>query len=528
MRIAYSHRGTEKFFETSKNEVVFGRPDEKERSDLDLSPDLKVSRRHGRMWEEGGQYWIEDLSSWRGTLLNGEEIKGRGKRQLQRGDVIKAGETTLRVEALEALEPAARTNYLEEGTALTTTDPHEEDSVAIAQNVDAAAAASVPVAKAGTGAAQRLKLLYELPLQFASKTKLDTLLPTIVDRLVEVIPQAARWALVLPEPGTDVLLLKAYHSAGQPSVSEMLVRRALTTGKGFIWKRGTEISLSRSIAREPMESGMYVPLVWQGETFGVLCADHPSNEAAFTVMDLQLMLVVAQYAAMAVASHQMQEKLRRESLVVGNLKRQLSPQVVERLLAHRGRLRLGGERSEVTILCSDVRGFTNLAQDMDPEDVVEMLNHYFGALVPILFGHRGTVDKYVGDAILAVFGSPEPDPQQHEQAILTGVAMQAAITELNKDRKSGGLPVCEMGIGIHCGEVIHGFIGTADRMEFTVIGNAVNRAERYCAGASAGEVIISPEVYERVWRLIEAERVCISTKHEGEFSAYRVKCLRCA
>ena len=277
-----------------------------------------------------------------------------------------------------------------------------------------------------------------------------------------------------------------------------------------------------------MESGMYVPLVWQEEALGVLCADHPGKEAAFTEIDLRLMLVVAQYAAMAVASHQMQEKLRRESIAMGNLKRQFSPKIVEHLLAHRGRLRLGGERSEVTILCSDVRGFTNLARDMEPDDVVEMLNQYFGALVPIVFAHRGTVDKYVGDSILAVFGSPEPDPQQHEQAVCAGLAMQAVVVELNTHRKARGLPTCEMGIGIHCGEVVHGFIGTTDRMEFTVIGDAVNRAARYCSGANAREVIISPEMHERVWKQIEAEHVCIPTKHEGDFSAYRVKCLRCA
>jgi len=527
MRIVSSYRGTERVFETPKSEVLFGRPDDKEHIDLDLSPDLKVSRRHGRIWEENGQFWIEDLNSSRGTLLSAVEIKGQGKRELKVGDVIQAGQTTLCVEALETRAPTNQTSYLETGTSLAAGEPHEEEAVAISQHVDATVAPSVPVEKATGGAKRRLKLLYELPLQFASKTRFDTLLLTIVDRLVEVIPQAARWALVLREPGTDALLLKAFHSAGQPSVSETLARRALNTRKGFIWKRRTEDAPSRSIVREQMESGMYVPLVWQEEALGVLCADHPGKEAAFTEMDLRLMLVVAQYAAMAVASHQMQEKLRRESIAMGNLKRQFSPKVVEHLLAHRGRLRLGGERSEVTILCSDVRGFTNLARDMEPDDVVEMLNQYFGALVPIVFAHRGTVDKYVGDSILAVFGSPEPDPQQHEQAVCAGLAMQAVVVELNTHRKTRGLPTCEMGIGIHCGEVVHGFIGTTDRMEFTVIGDAVNRAARYCSGANAREVIISPEMHERVWKQIEAEHVCIPTKHEGDFSAYRVKCLRC-
>ena len=165
-----------------------------------------------------------------------------------------------------------------------------------------------------------------------------------------------------------------------------------------------------------------------------------------------------------------------------NLLRQFSPQVAERLLRHRGCLRLGGERSEVTVLCSDVRGFTNLTKDMDPDEVVEMLNAYFARLIPIIFAHNGTVDKYVGDAILAVFGSPEPDVQHHEKAVRAAVGMQAAMREVNTERTARGLTICGIGIGVHCGQVLHGFIGALERMEFTVLGDAVNRAARYCDG----------------------------------------------
>src|SRR2546426_4485399 len=118
MRIVSSYRGTERVFETPKSEVLFGRPDDKEHIDLDLSPDLKVSRRHGRIWEENGQFWIEDLNSSRGTLLSAVEIKGQGKRELKVGDVIQAGQTTLCVEALETRAPTNQTSYLETGTSL--------------------------------------------------------------------------------------------------------------------------------------------------------------------------------------------------------------------------------------------------------------------------------------------------------------------------------------------------------------------------------------------------------------------------
>ena len=101
--------------------------------------------------------------------------------------------------------------------------------------------------------------------------------------------------------------------------------------------------------------------------------------------------------------------------------------------------------------------------------------------------------------------------------------MQAAMKELNTVRQAQGQVTCDIGIGIHCGEVLHGFIGAAERIEFTVIGDAVNRASRYCDGAGAGEILISLEVYQRVWEIVKEERTTIQTRHEETFTAYRIK-----
>ena len=156
------------------------------------------------------------------------------------------------------------------------------------------------------------------------------------------------------------------------------------------------------------------------------------------------------------------------------------------------------------------------------DEVADLINDYFSVLVDTILRHDGTIDKFVGDAILAVFGSPEPDPAQHEKAVRTAFAMQAAMRERNDTRRAQGLPTCEIGIGLHCGEVFHGFIGSAERMEFTVIGDAVNRAARYCAGAAGGEVLLSPSVHQCVWRLVDVQATVITTKHEGEFPAFRL------
>ncbi len=526
MRIVSSYRGNEKVWETPESEVVFGRAEETLPIILDLSPDQRVSRLHGRIWQEDNLYWIEDLNSSRGTQLNGVEIKGRGKQKVHQEDLILAGQTTLRLDLTETQEVAQKTNYLEQGTLLLPEKRHAESGVAIAKDVDATAVSPVPNAAEGDDSARRLKMVCDLPFHFATKANLESLLPAIVDQLVEVIPTGESWALVLREPDTDALLLKAYHFVQKTYLSETLLRRAMADRKGFIWKRTAEVDLSGSIARSGMEIGMYAPLLWQGEALGAICAGTLNAKASFTDEDLRLLVLVGHYAAMSVATHRLQEKLRQESIVKANLLRQFSPKVADQMLAHRGRLRLGGKRSEVTILNSDIRGFTQLARDMEPDEVVEMLNDYLGVLVPVIFAHNGTVDKFMGDAILAIFGSPESDPKQHENALRAAVDMQNAVAKLSKARELRGAPCRDFGIGIHCGEVVHGFVGTSDRMEFTVIGDAVNRTARYCAAAGGNEILISPEMHERVWRLAETEQSTIHTKHEGDFVAYRVNSLK--
>lgn len=524
MRITCSYGGKQSVKETSEADFMFGRAEEKFPLGLDLTPDVKVSRLHGRIWFENDAWWIEDRNSSRGTRLNDVEIKETGKHQLRLHDIIEVGDTKLEIESLEAAS-VAQASFLEVGTALVAHEGSRGLEVAISQVVDATDFGVAPLAAEGE-TARRLKMICDLPIQFCTKTDLGTLLPAIVARLAELIPKRASWAVVLRDLETDVLLLKAHNVIREPHLSETLARRAMTDHKAFIWQKNIEGDVSMSIVQNRIDGGMYAPLLWQGKALGVICGGALNAETSFTEEDLLLLVVVAQYAAMAVANHQLQAKLKEESTAKANLLRQFSPKVAERLLAHRGRLRLGGERSEVTVLNADIRGFTNLAREMDADDVVQILNDYFAVVVPVLFAHNGTIDKYIGDAILAVFGSPESDANHYQNGVMAAVEMQAAVTKLNEVRRQQNEPCREFGIGLHCGEVVHGFVGTMDRMEFTVIGDAVNRTARYCAAAAGGEILISPEVYERVWKVADTERISIKTKHEGDFFAYRVKSVK--
>lgn len=525
MRITYTYRGKEVVFECEKNQVIIGRPKEGATVDLDLSPDQTASRPHARVWVEKGQFWIEDLNSRRGTQVNGDEIKG--KRRLQADDTIRIGETTLRVEI--PTEPVDRNAPLPNDT------PKARADIKIAEVLDACVAALPPVGGT-TDTRKRLELLYELPLRFAAETQLGELLKLIVERVVDIIPGAKRGALLLKDQTTGQLLLKAHLPKDGASVSTSIAHQAIEKREAIIWSQGAGLSesdgqpagaLPPSVVDHHIESAMYVPLLWKGEALGVVCVDSPEPKTDFGGDDLRLLLAVAQQAAMAVANHQLKDDLRRNAELLQRLLTNFSPKIRERLLekARRGRLRPGGEKSEVTILCSDIRGFTRISAGMEADDVVDMLNSYFPALTEVIFKYDGAIDKFVGDAILAVFGSPEPDNEQHQKAVRAAFAMQAVMKELNAGRSARSQVTCEIGIGVHCGEVLHGFIGSNERMEFTVIGDVVNRAARYCDGAPAGEVLISPEVYQRVFRIVQAESTTIKTKHEGDLAVYRVKAL---
>ena len=518
MRVLYRYRGIEKIFDEPCEAAVLGRPRQGVHVDIDLSPDLRVSRPHARISVGDGHYWIEDLGSANGTELDGEQIKGKGKLRLDPGQTIRISDTTIEVYVPVAQPSLDSSLGLDDRTLVTTHDTRLD----IDAMIDAAAPVFEPGQPVDPSRAQALSLLYELPLRFGEETELDTLFQTIIERLVAIIPAASRGALLLQDPENGELLLKAHVPAGRPSVSMTLASRAMARREGFVWREGIDPSQSQFLNR--IKTGMYVPLMWKGRTLGAVCVDNSEGGKLFTADDLHLMLAVAHYAAMAAMQTQLQNDLRRNAALLSRLLTNFSPNIRDRLLsrAAHGRLRPGGEKSEVVILVSDIRGFTLLSSGMDTDDVVDLLNDYFSALTDAIFQHDGTIDKITGDAILAVFGCPEPDALRHEKAVRAAIAMQSAMAIVSEQRKRRGQVTCTIGIGVHCGEVLHGFIGSNERMELTIIGEAANWTARYCDGAAGGEILISPALHQRLWRYVDAELTTIQTKHEGILSVYRL------
>jgi adenylate cyclase len=373
----------------------------------------------------------------------------------------------------------------------------------------------------------REALFYDLPLQMASQPNFQAMLDWAVGSLLKFFPNADHGTLLLKNRGSNCLLLQSHVPPGEPSASMELSEHVLKQNSAVIWNPAAGASSdigARSLIGMQTTCAMYAPLSWQNEQLGVLCVDTRKPAVVFCPEDLRLFIAIAHHVALAIFVARQTRELQQQNQLLQRLLTHFSPKVRQRLLerAGRGRLTLGGERSEVSILFSDIRGFTRMSAGMEPDDVVDMLNHYFAALVEAIFRCEGTIDKFIGDAILAVFGSPDADPEQHSHALRAALAMQEAVQKVNATRKASGLPTCEIGIGVHSGEVLHGFVGTQERLEFTVVGDAVNRASRFCSAAGANEIILSSEFLKHVWREVDVEAREVPTKHEGTWAAFRV------
>ena len=183
--------------------------------------------------------------------------------------------------------------------------------------------------------------------------------------------------------------------------------------------------------------------------------------------------------------------------------RYVTPEVVKILLESKEALEMGGETREVSLLISDLRGFTALTSDMAPEDVIPFLNRYLGKMIEILVGYRAVIDEILGDGILAFFGAPEPLEDHPRRAVACALAMQEAMGDLNRLNQADGLPHLEMGIAVNTGTVVVGNIGSERRSKYSVVGSEVNFASRIESFALGGQVLISATTYERVKELVE-------------------------
>jgi len=223
--------------------------------------------------------------------------------------------------------------------------------------------------------------------------------------------------------------------------------------------------------------------------------------------------------------NRMARSLREKEMIKRAFTRYVAREVVEEVLKDPEHAMLTGERREATVLFCDIRGFTSMSERLSPEQVVSLLNEFYTLMIETVFKHDGTLDKFLGDAVMAVFGAPIAHPDHAARAVLTALDMRRAIGELGARRRAAGLDAFEVGIGVSLGEVVAGTVGTEERMEYTVIGDSVNVASRLQDRARPGSILLSRRTYEAVSDLVDAKSLgAMKVKgKEEEVEVYEVR-----
>jgi adenylate cyclase len=223
--------------------------------------------------------------------------------------------------------------------------------------------------------------------------------------------------------------------------------------------------------------------------------------------------------------NRMARSLREKEMIKRAFTRYVAPEVVEEVLKDPEHAMLTGERRQATVLFCDIRGFTSMSERLTPEQVVSLLNEFYMLMIETVSKHDGTLDKFLGDAVMAVFGAPIAHPDHAARAVLTALDMRAAIADLAKRRREQGLAPFEVGIGVSLGEVVAGTVGTEERMQYTVIGDSVNVASRLQDRAKSGSILLSRRTYDAVRDLVDAKSLgAMKVKgKEAEVEVYEVR-----
>ncbi len=217
------------------------------------------------------------------------------------------------------------------------------------------------------------------------------------------------------------------------------------------------------------------------------------------------------------AFNEMASSLREKELIKGAFSTYVSSQVMEQVLRDPGQLALGGARKRVTCLFADIRGFTSMSESMEPERVVSIINAYLSLQTEIVLRNEGMLDKFVGDCVMAVFGLPFAKNDDALRAVRTAVEIQAAVHELNQTRARAGQRTVTIGVGVNTGDVVAGNMGSSQKMDYTVIGDAVNLAARLEENAEGGTILVTEGTYQEVKNRVAAEKLApISVKGKKE------------
>jgi adenylate cyclase len=469
--------------------------------------DPTISRRHAELTVGSDGVQVKDLGSSNGTCINGNRVNSG---RLQPNDSITFGKVQF---LLKELTTGAHWS----GPALALPSaPTPGDSIVRQLMVSAGPPGitsrdlvsghgqlRVTAASAEERQAKKLSLLLDISQRLAGEFDLEKLLKSVVDTMFDVMDVDRVSIMLRNESTSDLIPAMSKSRLGDtqfPHVPRSIWEKVVKERVAVVSDNTAADSRFRghSIVIQSVRSAMCSPLMASGDrVLGVLYVDSVTSPNSFSDEDLQFLVAFSGLVAIGIRNSWYADQVKREALVRSNFERYFAPNVAAEIAQQDTEVPLGGDRRPVAILFSDIRGFTSIAETLGPDAIAGFLTEYFSEMVEIIFEHGGTLDKFVGDAIMALWGAPIAHNDDPDRALQAAVAMQRAIRRMNQEWASRGRPEIGVGIGINYGDVFAGNIGSHRRLEYTVIGDAVNVANRLCAEAGAGEILVS-EAFCRV------------------------------
>jgi adenylate cyclase len=494
---------------------VVGRTDD---CDLPLA-DPTVSRRHAELDITDTGLRLQDLGSTNGTFIDGRRVSDAVALP---GAQIAFGKVGFELVAPQAPAGALPPVFAEgplEGTIVRQIKLRGTADVA-AQLVDVPPAGKSVLRIGGKTAAVRLEkklaLLIAIAQELSQQAEVDRLLEKVVDLTFQVM-SVDRVAIMMTGPGGELLprVARSRVAGGGPPgtgappgtggmgppVPRSIATKTVEERVAVLIENAPDDSrfAGGSVFLQSVKSALCAPLLGRlGTVLGIIYLDNQAATHSFSEEDLSFLTAFSGIVAVAIENSQLIERVRREAVVLSNFQRYFAPDLARQIAGAEGEVQLGGAKRDVVVLFSDIRGFTPLSERMSPDEIASLLTEYFSEMVDVVFEHGGTLDKFIGDAVMALWGAPLARLDAADQAVRAAVAMQRRIDWLNAEWSRQGRQTIAVGIGINAGEVFAGNIGSDQRLEYTVIGDPVNTASRLCSRAGAGEILLSEVLYRRL------------------------------
>ena len=504
--------------------VVIGRAVQ---SDISIV-DPTISRRHAELFVDPKGVRIKDLGSSNGTFINGNKIT---EQRASPGDNVTFGKVAFNLVAVAPPAPTPPAEALSPRPGATIVRPlpvkgkRGELAAAIERGTT-----SGEYKKPADKLQQKLAMLLEVSKGLTKALTVDALLQKIAQYAFQVLEVDRTAILLLDERGDLVPKISRDKRGGDAprAVPQSIARTAMEERVAIQSDdAGEDVRFGgQSILMQQVRSAMCAPLLASEERLlGVLYVDSSSLTKRFEADDLEFLIAFAGIAAVAIENSQFSERIRREAVVRSNFERFFTPHLAARIANAPDAVKLGGDKRMVTVLFSDIRGFTALSETMNPDDMARLLTEYFTEMVECVFQHGGTLDKFIGDAVMAQWGAPLGEPDDPDRALAAAVAMMKALDRLNEQWRVDRRPELHMGIGINTGEAFAGNIGSERRLEYTVIGDTVNTASRLCSVAKPGEILVSESLKKALHEPVEMEQTAhLELKNKSQpVTVFRVK-----